>query len=70
MLTAPVSLLRAAGWTSVTQLLVNMPDQEEMELPALGTVQCGPMGFVTVARQREINPVCQSCIFSFSRLMR
>lgn len=37
---------------------------------AMGTVQCGPMGFAEVARQKEINPVWQNCIFSFSRLMR
>lgn len=54
---------------STASLLV-LSDQEKMELPAMGAMQCGPMGFAAVARQREINPVWQSCIFSLSRLMR
>lgn len=61
--------LRASDWTLLT-LLVNLPDQEEMELPIMGTVQCGSMGFAAVRRQREINPVWQSCIFPSSRSMR
>lgn len=54
MLIAPVSLLRAAGWISVTQLLLNLPEQEKMELLAMGTAQCGPMGLAAVADKEKL----------------
>lgn len=62
--------LFAESWPSLTQLLLNLPEWEETELPATRTAWCGSTGFSAVGGQREINPLWQSCIFPSSRCMK
>lgn len=56
---ADCSCLFAESWwlNAANSTACDLPEQEEMELPAIGTLQCGSMGSAAVGRQREINLV-------------